>query len=241
MKRRIKGRVLLSPTHKAENCIITNNGTVKSLYRYNKSYMTQSYLRSVCDESHHLNVVVDEPATVGDYVMFYNSISKVLEDNGDFLKIESHTIMSENDVQVVNYRRDPKVSKMAQVGDPTTMVHSFSKANLPKLIATTDPDFNLPRISEDFIETYCELEGTIKNVYIELARKYAMYKGVEELIGYEGISVVNGNIVVTPIKTSWDRDEVVSICKDLLDHLGINISRREDKEKFNEWVEEKLM
>jgi len=68
-----QGKVVMLPTQRAENCIITNNGTVKKGIYYHKALLTQQYLKSICQESHHLYIITDDIIQDKDWCLFFDS------------------------------------------------------------------------------------------------------------------------------------------------------------------------
>src|ERR1700741_4501819 len=120
-------------------CIVDSNnspGKGKLGYCYDEAWfdLKRSYW-----QAQHLYINGEDPISVGDWCMFYNSPSKVLEINGETAKIESITIVSKSDADFINSIKKKIVVK---AGDFSTMIHSFSIKNLPKIIASTDKTLN---------------------------------------------------------------------------------------------------
>lgn len=117
-----------------------------------------------------------------------------------------------------------------------------------KIAATTNKLYNniggklltqkLPTFSQEFLKQYCEAGG-IDEVEIE-----------EEWLGYDGILGKNINkikvnidntINIKPIKTSWNREEVETLCNDLLNELTQNdLPRGVIKSHGTNWIKENL-
>lgn len=105
-------------------------------------------------QPHHLVITSDEALKKGDYCLFYGQISKVLEINGTSVKIETLTQVSKEDAKLIN---NIKGKKVAVVGSFSTMIHSFSMKQLPKIIASTSKEMT-PKswIKMKFVQAYAE-------------------------------------------------------------------------------------
>lgn len=116
---------------------------------------------------------------------------------------------------------------------------SNREINCIKIEATTDPSLNLRLIPQSFIEKYVEEGGNIKEVMINL-----IDNGCEEWVGdyYNGKPVwfdrievetrKDNTVIVSKIKDSWTREEVIALCKAARSTAGeINI---------DEWFEQNL-
>jgi len=96
-------------------------------------------------EPQNLHVVSNEELKVGDYCMFYNQLSKVLEINGSSAKISTNSILDKEDADFMNRILGKEVYKEGEIGK---MTHSFSKSQLPKIVSTTDPELILYGVSK---------------------------------------------------------------------------------------------
>ena len=128
------------------------------------------------------------------------------------------------------------------------MIFEYDSSNIwhkgaYKIVATTDESlvylinigrvrYNLPQISQEFIENYCEVGG-INEVEIEY------YKYAEELNGTSLIPrdlyriKVDSNycVIVHPIKDSWSREELITTVIDLF------LKEREYREKYSHFID----
>lgn len=105
-------------------------------------------------QSQHLYITdSSEPIKVSDWCMFHGQPSKVFEINGNSAKIVTITIVSDEDAEFIN---NVKKKKVVKGGDFSTMTHSFSVSQLPKIVASTDKTLNLILITKPFIKSYIE-------------------------------------------------------------------------------------
>lgn len=195
----------------------------------------------------HIYILSDEDIKEGDWVMFYNSPSKVLEVNNTHAKIETKSKINELDLESIKRMVGNTTLK---VGDDTKMTHSFSIKQLPKIIASTDTllqrkeiidrdeigniynNTYLPRPSNEFLQKYCELGG-VYEVFVDC---YDI-DVVDENTGYvieKPIKVASDNtIIIHLIKDSWNREEV----RALLIRLH---EQSPDRWELNNWIQENL-
>lgn len=229
-----RGKVFIIPTDNNDNCIVKFSHHMERP----DGFMTTSYLNSISGRAHHMYVTINDPAVVGDYVMFYGCLSRVLEDNGDFLKIETYSTISLNDAELLNEMRAKAGEPLIKPGDPSTLRHSFSKANLPKVVATTDKSLGLdeagkaghdtdefhpiyPQPNEDFVYQFCE-SGGIYDVELEV-EPYGYCGGCRSAGLWHcahadtcGANVTlhrpktdsHGLVTIKPLKTSWSKEEI---------------------------------
>lgn len=171
-------KVVMLPTEKATG-IWTNNDIIFDWECHNKYPSIPQ----------HLYLTSDEDIKEGDWCMFYNQLSKVLEINGKTAQIETQTIMSKEDAKFIN---DVKGKELYKEGDFGRMKHGFSISQLPKVIATTDKslliehpenkDLNwwLPQIPQSFVKAYVKAEGKINEVQVEYTFRTLAVAGVYE-------------------------------------------------------------
>ena len=97
-----------------------------------------------------------------------------------------------------------------------------------KIIATTNPKLNLPKPSKEFIKEYCE-KGGVDKVNVEYSKGEHIPSCL--LLGN------NNEISISPIKESWNREEVV----ELLRMYGHTAWRKGCIEReFQDWIKENL-
>lgn len=82
-----------------------------------------------------LCIVSNEELKAGNYCLFYGQLSKVLKVAGTSVKIETTTVVTKEDAELINSIKGKETTKE---GDFSKMVHSFSIAQLPKVIACSD-------------------------------------------------------------------------------------------------------
>lgn len=123
-------------------------------------------------QAHYLYVTTDtDTLKVGDWCMFYGQPSKVLEINGGSAKIETVTIVTKEDAEVINKVKGKIVIKE---GNFSTMTHSFSMKSLPKIVASTDKTLNLMLINEPFINSYIEAHNNGKPIKAEMKTEFVI-------------------------------------------------------------------
>ena len=76
----------------------------------------------------------EEELKPGDWCMFYNQISEVVEVNTNHAKILTYCVLSKSDAETVR----ELTGKDTKEGDISTMLHSFALRQLPKIVASTD-------------------------------------------------------------------------------------------------------
>lgn len=111
--------------------------------------------------------------------------------------------------------------------------------NCKKIIATTDPELKLPRISNDFLKAYCE-KGGIDEVLVEY-EKYGINQNVDyNVFGYK-LKVAPDNTItiksVKSVKNSWNREEVKEIAKRYAYFVGTQL---DPGIHIDKWIEENL-
>ena len=179
-KKCVSSNILLLPVlhNNNEGCIVKFQHKME----HPITYMTTSYMQSINGIGHHIYVVTkNDPLRVGDWCMFYNAVSQVLEINGLTARIKTYGTLSREDAEFVNSCKKDNVDHVElKEGDESIMVHGFSTPNLPKIIATTDTSLNKrsefpegiePRLigspSYSFIDKFCSLNGNIDDVLVE--------------------------------------------------------------------------
>lgn len=162
MKKIIKpDQWVMIPTDRAENCIITNNGSVKKPLSYEKSLLTQSYLRSEYKESHHLYLTSDDDIKKGDWCYYprENIIVQCIESNGipafKFPKREYHV------------ERD-KIRKIIATTDKS-LYHYYEVDNYK------DNPLRFPQIPESFVKYYVDKQGKVGDVEVEYFVRKCMH------------------------------------------------------------------
>lgn len=84
-----------------------------------------------------------------------------------------------------------------------------------KIIATTNSSLNLPRPSNEFIQKFCEKSG-IWEVMVEYILSGKEYVDDQDAYGYDDYKLKvapDNTISIYPIKESWNREEVIELCK----------------------------
>lgn len=77
--------------------------------------------------------------------------------------------------------------------------YDINKEYLKKIIASTNPDLNIPIIPITYIKYFCDVEGEEEiNLHYE---------------NESSLKIVNNEICFSPIKTSWNRAEVIKLCQ----------------------------
>jgi len=120
-----------------------------------------------------------------------------------------------------------------------------------KIIASTDPNLgitdhrispvpnfvDIPQPSQDFIKSYCK-QGGIDEVDVEYNRFIPDWETdlITPYYDYKLKVDSHNTITIHLIKDSWDREEVIEICRSLYSELKGYVP----KTSFNEWIEENL-
>ena len=94
------------------------------------------------------------------------------------------------------------------IDDPNKHLHS-------KVIASTDPSLNLPTASEAFIQKYIEKYNagtTITDVMVEYEVVFLPANALPSQQQHvEQPKLRNNELIVTKVKDSWSRDEVIAV------------------------------
>lgn len=75
-----------------------------------------------------------------------------------------------------------------------------------KIEATTDPSLGLPLIPTSFVEEYVQKQGNVDKVYIRVD-----FDGVEILNFTGKEKIEDGEVIILPVKESWNREEIKAI------------------------------
>jgi hypothetical protein len=203
-------KVVMLPTDKAENCIIKRQNGISSSLHYQKTLLTQDYLKNgdgvigFPKTSHHLYFVNDEDIATGDWVLFSDvvMIAKSFDDRvvhdgkgNSFMKGDCHKVIATT---------DPELRSDGLIEDPNN-----PKDNL--LIRK-----GLPQPSQAFIEEYCR-KGGIDEVDVEYIKEKScesphcddLCDACEE---FKPKVDSNNCIIIHPIKDTYTRDEVEQLC-----------------------------
>ena len=186
---RKKAKVIMLPTDKAcEGCVIRYDRLTPHYMVRNITYQTQEWLKQENNRSsHHLYIVTDDEIKEGDWAL---SMEEVTKDN----PIKGVYPYKVTDIEQVHW--DDK-----------------------KIIATTDSELSrnlqlhtyIPKPSKAFIEKYCK-EGGIDEVEVEY--QVFPYKTGDIVSKTYRLKVNSHNeITIHPIKDSWSREEVESLCR----------------------------
>jgi len=144
------------PTQRAENCIITNNGTVKKGIYYHKALLTQQYLKSICQESHHLYIITDDIIQDKDWCLFFDSNGNLFcNEPQQYLVKEGHVL---ND----------GLKKVIATTDRKLPLKEFEGSIHYKMF---------PNLSAGFIQAYTDSDGNITNIQVEYHLNYINKSG----------------------------------------------------------------
>jgi len=172
MKKEIKQEQwIMLPADKAENSIITNNGTVKKMLSFEKSLLTQSYLKSECKESHHLYLTSDEEIKVGDWCIDVSlkRVFQVKDEEGFPL----NTVIKSMEYLHKSGRKFWKI--IATTDKSLSTMKAWDNLNeIVERKELGEPDATkslIPLIPESFIKHYVEKQGKVGDVEVEYAQK----------------------------------------------------------------------
>lgn len=168
----------------------------------------------------HLYVLSHETLKVNDYCMFYGQLSKVLEIEGTSAKIETETILSDNDAEFINSIKTT-INKI-KAGDFSTMKHSFSISMLPKVVASTNVLITpYALISQSYCEIFSKsyrMGLVIKDVALEMdiipdlqswQEKTNLCDNVEAIATINGFVIVKSDVVTERMYTQAEVDEMI--------------------------------
>lgn len=186
----------------------------------------------------YLYFVNDEPITPRDYVICNGKVYQISKT--DVLYSDEFTLQTTDEAIFLNPEGCKKII--------ATTDKSLRQSNILK---DMKPPY-LPQPSQAFIQKYCELGG-IDEVNVE----YVVKKKTQDEMEWEGLrgeSAYSINtlknklkldshntITIHPIKDSWNREEVIKLCKDawkLGDSYGDNEILEDSKEEFNKFIKD---
>lgn len=98
-----------------------------------------------------------------------------------------------------------------------------------KVEATTDKSLGLSLIPQSFIEEYVQKQGEIDKVEIKML-------GPNRLELNMSVSSALGEVIIFPIKDSWNKKEVLSMFKVLTRHMREN-NAFISEQQFDEWFD----
>lgn len=182
-----KCKVVMLPTNEnVENCLLTS--VIPGKIFFEKSYMTQSYLKYTNKKSYHLYILSDEEIKENDW--FYDSDNGV--NNGIYMHVRGHITKTSK--------------KIIATTDKSLTKTSFK-------VFSNLQSHQLPQPSQSFIEKWVE-EFNKGNVIEEVMVEY---ERDEEIDGY-GYDILKVNpkdntITIRKIKDSWSREEVIEFAE----------------------------
>ena len=122
-----ENKIIISPTKRSKIALNTR--------RKQLQYNDIEFLYSKEIHPFHLYKISKNSMKIGDWVMFYNQPSKILEINGTQAKILTKTIVTKDDAEFLN---EIKGKEYIKEGDEGEMTHSFSLKQLQKIEKTTN-------------------------------------------------------------------------------------------------------
>lgn len=183
----------------------------------------------------HMHFQVYSELKAGDWCLFYGQPSLVLEIEKDVAKIKTQTILSASDAEMMNSIK--KGDKVYKEGDSGEMTHSFSIAQLEKIVATTDKEVPLPRIPMEFIEKYQATSfGKPEKVNLECVHS----EDAPRLDDWRVATTTSNKCIIHEYKP-YTREEVIDKFEEFLNdidmiHNGQSVSHKE----FYKWLYENL-
>lgn len=105
-------------------------------------------------------------------------------------------LVSDREIKKDNWIWDKRDNWFGQADKP--MHPDYIKENYRRVEATTDKSLNLPLIPHSFIQEYVDKQGKIDKVAIQL-----YHRGGKELV-----SAPYNEVIILPIKDSWNREEL---------------------------------
>ena len=181
----------------------------------------------------------------------YNSCAITIPNVGLF-RHQHLYIISDDEIKLFDWVYNNKENIVEQITSKTQLIFVLeeNKENqtFKKIIATTDASLGLPQPSQQFIEEFVEEynEGnTIEWVDVE----YICVGYDTSVEGNPNIFIPKVNskneIFIRKIKDSWNREEVIDLCRKAFllyksDNSGYPGLIKSTQEKENKWIEENL-
>src|SRR5436190_24314787 len=122
-------KVIMLPTGKINCNAFIYQGDETKLLSFEKPTGECHWLHT----PHHLYVIENSNLIKGDWCLFYNQPSEILEINGMSVKIKTTAPVSKEYAESIN---EIKGKVVINQGELSTMIHSFNMEQLPKIIAS---------------------------------------------------------------------------------------------------------
>jgi hypothetical protein len=157
------------------------------------------------------------------------------------------------DVSAMDYYIDSRVVDTPIVS--RTYLHRDKIDFCAKIEATTDPSLDLPLIPQSFIEKYVEKQGKIEEVMIDLVRvvncpenHFRVNYEVQDNMTFCPKCIVSiipktrkdNTVIVSPIKDSWTREEVVNLIRNFRNDILIEVQKGGVSNFTEEWINKNL-
>ena len=205
--------VRLSTNQRAkENQIILfeNSLIVATRRRFGNKFFDAINHQYITAKSQHLYFTTNDTIKEGDYGIYNDHITQFTKDQGYWCYIDEFGGFCDDAIDISRYK---------------------------KIVASTDPSFNLPQPSKAFIKKYCE-KGGINEVMIEFEEMYSEIGDIESIGWFVKVNK-NNEITIKPIQTSFTKEDLKAAYKAACDnktHAFLN----KDIKDFEEWFNNKF-
>lgn len=218
--------LVMLPTEKAENCLITKQGNGHLNLEYHKQYFTKDYLQSIYAKAYHLYFLSDEEIKEGDYVI--NTMH-----NAEGVSRIGHSFAGEISLNYVQARTDRYKKIIATTDSELGNDNCLGRFN-PKTYGHDNeqvckefcPQCRLPKPSNSFTEKFViewNKSNKIDKVLVEMESycKYGHSCPSEGDFSKQHLCDVNYKLKIAPdntitikqlvVKDSWNREEIKAL------------------------------
>lgn len=105
-----------------------------------------------------------------------------------------------------------------------------------RIEACTDKSLGLPLIPQSFIEEYVQKQGKIDKVYVKMACYGDLTLSFEQYHEWKP-EVINGEVIILPVKDSWSEEEFKSGCLTFMQYW-MNLSSSERLAKLDNPIDD---
>lgn len=194
---------------------------------------------------HHLYITSNQPISVGDWFYRDTSIYKCIEvlDNDIVFMGKKNSVYGKRKV----YWSKDLCKKIIATTDSELVTYTDYKGrpevNEDKIVYT----HNLPQIPQSFIKSYCDSNGSVDSVLVEveptckcnnyLEHYFEQEEGKCKENTYQIKTNDKNEVIITPNKTSWSREEVIEI---LTNYCNEGMMENSTLIPISEWAKQNL-
>lgn len=230
-----RAKVIMLPTE--ESKLIQMNNT-KDLH-YCNILKTKQQCISCNHTAQNLYITTDDEIKEGDWYVSYGVENKSITGNIIPKQIIKADLNKTNEFLIEPWNKYCK-KIIATTDNLISGEEHDDSVPYPKMRS-----IYLPKPSQEFIKKYCKVGG-IDEVLVEYDIFYRKINDIRNEIVYKSKIDSHNTITIHPIKDSWNREEVVGLCKlsfnrgELYEKLSTSKHGYSKEYSFNTWIKENL-